>query len=1054
MSQYAQSGSAMDDAQASDGDGGFVSVNQRLQLNQLEAGEVRESLNGRMEGYWKPRKGVVAVTGPLTSGGSPLQLPFFLIGTSVAITAASVTSGVVTLTTSSAHGLTNGSAFSTSGIIYTTGTNPNNSFIATTASGTSITYPLVGGSGTYTTDATSEVLTATSKAIASSSLSANEVTIVVTAGHGLAASSVAYALISGLGFTGTDPNGVRLLTYVSSTQMKFSVTAATTAVSGSGTLSQIPINDAANVNVRASCLFSDPNSGNAESVVLALDTKAILVDLDGYAISDLDYPTNQTVSEDTDMIQAFDRVFLFRDGKQAFEWFPNGRQIESASQSGTFVVTMRIKDHGLTANDEIIVSGLTGGTPANGTFTVLSVTDKDVFTYTFTTSQTQTFVVTAGVLKAGFTLVPGGAYTQPQIFTTTGNDLSVNNGLLSITVTGNTTIAAGDTVVVYETTVPEFSAISGKSFEVLSATTTNISFIAPLGNYTQDIVSASQIATTVTAVVKGHGFVVGNSITVAGLTGVNGGTMPNGTQTVVSVSGDTFTYTAAAALTYYTIGTPLNATATSWGVGGVITITINAHGFAGNGYANISGFTGGDTILNGNHLFTRVNANQLSFVVATSTSVTYQTPILSQMTYDLVTTGATARNPTRDGQQIEFGGQFSVGGGFIHQPAPPWGVYFQRRLWVPFYYTPAGPFSAPTYTSRKITDEISVSDILDSHTFDQIANQFRITGGTTDYLVAMQGFYDDKLVVLNRNSLHLISGTTGSLEDTKVTALTNEVGCLAKKSVVMKGNAMFFLSDDGIYAVEFLNDYNLRGADEPISKNIQPYIDRINKNLAKEAVGILFDNRYYIAVALDSIAGANDASGNNTILVFNFLNKGWESIDTFGAGDFIIKNLITGSAAERNSIYAVTSLGGLHELEATETSNDSLLSAGIVTSFSINSSLTTRGYSFGNLDRKRFTDGQITMQCVNAGLGEYSISFAAEDPDNNQSIGTTTTFLDGVVLGTGAVNEDETGNIRFRLGGIRGYVGSLTLTRTIGSPKITSLKVTGSVTNRQIISQT
>jgi hypothetical protein len=270
----------------------------------------------------------------------------------------------------------------------------------------------------------------------------------------------------------------------------------------------------------------------------------------------------------------------------------------------------------------------------------------------------------------------------------------------------------------------------------------------------------------------------------------------------------------------------------------------------------------------------------------------------------------------------------------------------------------------------------------------------------------------------------------------------------------MKGNAMFFLSDDGVYAVEFLNDYNLRGADEPISKNIQPYIDRINKNLAAEAVAVLFNNRYYLAVALDSIAGANDAAGNNTILIFNFLNKAWESIDTFGAGDFIIKNLIIGSAAERDSIYAVTSLGGLHELEATESSLDSLVSAGATTTFSINSSLTTRGYALGNLDRKRFTDGQVTMQCVDGGLGEYAISFAAEDPDNNQSIGTTTTFLGGTVLGTGSAPEDETGNIRFRLGGIRGYVGSLTLTRTIGSPKVTSIKVTGSVTNRQIISQT
>ena len=806
MSQYAQSGSAMDEGQSSDGDGGFLSVNQRLQLNQLEVGEVRESLNGRMDGYWKPRKGVVARTETLTSGGSPLQLPFFLIDVAKSITAASVAAGVVTITIT---------------------------------------------------------------------------------GHGL--TGTALGRITGL-VGNVEMNGDFTLTVASVDTLTYSVAGLTSISDQTGTLSTTPINDAANVNVRASCLFSNPNSANAESVVLALDSKAILVNLNDYTTQDVKYPTAESLSGDTDMIQAFDRVFLFRDGFQAFEWFPNGRQIESASSSA-FTVTMRIKDHGLKVGDEIIVSGLTGGTPANGTFAVVSITDKDVFTYTFTTSQTQTFVVTNAILKAGFTLVPGGAYTQPQVFVSTTG--TVTAGVVSLTVSGNTTIVKGDTIVVYETNIPTFSAISGQSFEVLSATTTNISFIAPVAN-------------------------------------------------LASIPGS---------------------------------------------------------------------------------------------------------------QQIEFGGRFSVGGGFIHQPAPPWGTYFQRRLWVPFYYTPAGTFSSPTYTSRGITDEIAVSDILDSHTFDHIANQFRITGGTADYLVAMQGFYDDKLVVLNRNSLHLISGTTGSLNDTRVTALTTEVGCLAKKSVVMKGNAMFFLSDQGIYAVEFLNDYNLRGADEPISKNIQPYIDRINKNLAKDAVGVLFNNRYYLAVALDSTVGANNATGNNTILVFNFLNKGWESIDTFGANDFLIKNLIIGSAAERNSIYAVTSLGGLHELEAAESSLDNLLSSGVPTSFSINSSLTTRGYSLGNLDRKRFTDGQVTMQCVNGGRGEYAISFAAEDPDNNQPIGTTTTFLDGTVLGTGSAPEDETGNIRFRLGGIRGYLGTLTLTRTIGSPKITSIKVTGSVTNRQIISQ-
>jgi hypothetical protein len=908
MSQFAQSGSAMDDAQASDGDGGFVGINQRLQLNQLEVGEVRESLNGRMDGHWKPRRGVVARTGSLASGGRPLQLPFFLIDVAKTISNATVSGGVVTLTVT---------------------------------------------------------------------------------GHGLPIGEAAVANVSGLSGNAA-MNGNFTLTVTGANTLTYSVPTLTSISDSSGFLGGGVIIDGANADVRASCLFSDPNSGNAESVVLALGSKAILVDLDGYGTQDISYPIGKALAEDADLIQAFDRVYLFRDGEQGFEWFPNGRQIEAASQNGGNVV-VTLRNHGLSVGDSVDISGLTGGTPVNGTFLVASVPTKDTFTYSTTTdriavtgalvpdatgiyfpstpnpfpvwaktpglggeeiyydsgdsrwnllkptspgfvtwrsnvttdlnplnatgwvphlnviappatgtpvlspfTQIQTFGVTDAVLKSGFTLVPAGVYTQPQVFVTVGADGSVTDGLVSLDVTGNTTIVAGDTIVIYETDVPEFSAISGKSFEVSSATTTNISFFAPVA--------------------------------------------------------------------------------------------------------------------------------------------------------DLASLGG--------GLEVEFGGRFSVGGGFIHQPAPPWGVYFQRRLWVPFYYTPAGTFNAPTYTDREITDEISVSDILDSNTFDQIANQFRITGGTTDYLVAMKGFYDDKLVALNRNSLHLISGTAGSLADTKVTQLTTEVGCLARKSVIMKGNAMFFLSDDGVYAVEFLNDYNLRGADEPISKNIQPYIDRINKDLAAEAVGVLFNNRYYLAVALDSIAGANDAIGNNSILIFNFLNKAWESIDTFGAGDFIIKNLIIGSAAERDSIYAVTSLGGLHELEAAETSNDNLISSGLESNFLINSSLTTRGYALGNLDRKRFTDGQVTMQCVGGGLGEYEISFAAEDPDDNQPIGTTTTFLGGTVLGTGSSPEDETGNIRFRLGGVRGYVGSLTLTRTIGSPKVTSIKVTGSVTNRQIISQT
>ena len=813
MASYRSYG-GLDDQSLIDGDTGFVGINQRLQLNQLQAGEVRESLNGRMEGYWKPRKGIVERTSAFTTGGTPLQLPFYLIDSPKTIS--------------------------------------------------NVTVPVTG-----------------------------TIRITVTA-HGFAAGTTGWATISGLD---TAVNGSYLLTYYDANTLDYTVAGITSVTDTTGTLSQMPINDAANANVRASCLFSDPNTGNKEYVIIALDTVAKKVDLTDYSTTDIPYPIGQALGADTEMIQVFDKVMLFRDGQQAFEWYPNGRPVVSASQSGTTTVTMNVKDHGLLAGATVTIAGLTGGTPANGTFTVLAspAPTQDTFAYTFTTSQTVTFGVTEATMTDGFTLSPGGAYTQPQTFNIQAKDVDVVGGLVTATVTGNTTIRAGDVIVVRESATSELSGMVGNEYYVTAATTTTINWYAPIGDY-------------------------------------------------ATSSADSF----------------------------------------------------------------------------------------------------------------EFGGRFSVGSGFIHQPGAPWGVYYQRRLWVPHYYSVSGTYNAPVYTSTKIKDEIAVSDILDTHTFDQIENQFRISGGTADYVVGMHGFYEDRLIIFNRNSLHLITGTTGSLLDTRVTELTSEVGCLSRKTIVSRGNTVMFLSDDGVYAVEFLNDYNLRGADEPISKNIQPYIDRINKDYVDKSVGILYNNRYYLAVPLDSVAGANDARGNNSILVFNFLNKGWESLDTFGDSNFLIKNFIIGSADLRNNIYAVTANGGLHQLEAVDSSIDRLSvsnTGSLVVTPTINALLTTRGYDFGNMDRKRFTDAQVVMQNLAGETGEYSISFAAEDPDDSQLIGTTTDFLGGEVLAPSFANEAETAGIRCRLGGIRGYTGTMILTRTIGSPKINSIKVSGSITNRQIISQ-
>jgi len=821
MSQFRSTG-GLDDLIASDGDRGFYAVNQRLQLNQLEAGEVRESINGRMEGFWRPRKSVVSVSPVLTTGGTPLSLPFHILPSPyyLAITAVSYASNVVTIT---------------------------------------------------------------------------------VVGHGLTIGQAGNLTVSGITFTGTDNNGVKAVTAATVNTLTFPVTGVTAvALGATPRITQININDAAASDVLASCLFSDPNESNKEYIIVALETLAKKIDLSTtpYTATTIPYPVGATISSACDMIQCFDKVMLFRDGMQALEWYPNGRAVLSASQGGTTTVTVRVREHGLTAGSSVVIAGLTGGTPPNGTFTVASIVDQDTFTYIGPTSQTQTFGVTAATMTDGFTLSPGGAYTQPQTFIVTGSDVTVSSGLVTVTkaTLGNTTIFTGDVIVIYEATIPEFTSIVGKQFQVVSATATTLTFYAPVGN---------------------------------------------------------------------------------------------------------------------------------------------------------ISSGSSS-------QQLEFGGRFTEGGGFMHQPGAPWGTYFQRRLFVPFYYSQSGSYSAPVYTSRKISDEIAVSDILDTTTFDQIENQFRITGGTADYVVAMHGFYDDSLVVLNRNSIHIVRKTQGSLSDTVVEELTGEVGCLARKSVVMQANNLLFLADEGIYGLTFLNDYNLRGTEEPLSKNIQPYIDRINKNLASESVAVYFNNRYYIAVPLDSVAGGGDARGNNAVLIYNFLNKGWESLDTYGDSRFLIKNFITASAGVRNNLYAVSSNGGLHQIDAADSSADRLSVTNEDTSVvtpTINSYVTSRGYDFKTLERKRFTDAQVQMQNLSGETGEYDIAFATEDPDSAESIGTTTTFLGGQILSPSTSGEAETASIRCRIGGQRGYTGTITLTRTIGSPKIHSIQVAGSITNRQILSQ-
>jgi hypothetical protein len=627
----------------------------------------------------------------------------------------------------------------------------------------------------------------------------NEVTFTVTGTFPFVDDTLVY--VSGVSGVTPNPNGNQLITAVDITGA--TVTIALTGASGASPTGPAtlgaPIISANTNNVYGACVFSDPATSNAEYIIMALNENAVYVKLSDGSSGTLAYPTGATVTGDVDMIQAFNKVFIFRDGATAFEW--------------------------------------------------------------------------TGSLTGAFVAVDSGDYVQPLVLGTASN-AAASGGVVTITNTHN--LAAGDIVVIME---PSTSGlIEGDSYIVASVnSTTSFTFYADVGNFS--------------------------------------------------------------------------------------------------------------------------------------------------------------------GVSVVLGKRQSSGRGYSHMPCPPWAIYHQRRLWMPFNYTTTG--TGPTITDRDIRDEIVASDIFDSDTYDVLQNQFKIASGGADYIVGLQAFAEDNVLVFCRNSLHLITGVSGQLEDTVVKEITREVGCVARRSIAQIGNQIFFLSDNGVYSVDFGDLYNLRGATLPLSEAVQPLINRINGTYANKAIGVYHDNRYWLFIPLDS------SMVNNACLIYNVLNQGWESLDIVEEDGWNVIAALPAGASAINKLYTVNSFGGIHILDNREDDVDLLLlqPGGTPASYYIPSELTTRMFTAGTLDRKRFNSYDLHVESSASNASDGNIQFETENPDSS----TTLSTISGQVGAVIPVAEDA--SVRGRIGNLRGYGGQMTITPTQGRPKIRSIKIVSQLTDLPVSSK-
>jgi hypothetical protein len=380
--------------------------------------------------------------------------------------------------------------------------------------------------------------------------------------------------------------------------------------------------------------------------------------------------------------------------------------------------------------------------------------------------------------------------------------------------------------------------------------------------------------------------------------------------------------------------------------------------------------------------------------------------------------------------------------GFTHMPAPKYGVIHQRRLAVPYRFDLS---STDTVTDRKIFDEVILSRILDTDTYDQRFGQFRFNAGMADFNVGMLSFSDDKLIVFNRNSIHQVTGQ-GKVETLSNQLLTDEVGLIARNTIAQVGNQILFLSDNGVYGLTFIDRYNLRGTELPLSESIQETINRINKAAAEKSVAVYFDNRYYIAVPTDG------SPVNNTLLIYNFLNKSWESIDSvdnsnLSGSDFEFTNLlVTGSGLDKG-VYVVNTDGGIHKLETEADGIDRVITQiGSTTEETsrVKGSATTRMFTLNSIDRKKWNNFELHLESGADNVSDVSITGIAENPDSDPDIDLLTASN---YLGNN-IPKGEDVSIRARIGNKRAYGFQMKLENTLGLPSFRAIKVAGVETFR------
>lgn len=503
---------------------------------------------------------------------------------------------------------------------------------------------------------------------------------------------------------------------------------------------------------------------------------------------------------------------------------------------------------------------------------------------------------------------------------------------------------------------------------------------APIFGRPRQVTSLSRTGTTATVTAPAHGFFNGQRVRIDGADP----SAFNGLFAITYISPDQFSYTCASTITAPSAtGTITAEGMTDFGPKAITSGGITVSGTDATVHCTAHGYPVGATVrLEGS---TTPAFDGVEYLIDTVSTDSFTITVPSGTVADTTTTGRTVRrvkpaiywdgNPATNFVRADQGVP-GPGVSFRHLQSVPWATYLANRLWIP---DPAA------------RDTVAISDVLDPDLYDPFFQSFRANAGSADYLVGIHPWVEGQALIFMRRSIWLATlntsydGTndTYSIDETvsKLTLITNEVGCSARRSIQTAGNFIYFLSDSGVYRLDTKLDLKVRGDTLPLSEPIADQFADLNSTYATGAVGAWFNNRYYLALPL------GDSTYNNTLFVYNALNEQWESRDSFDS-TLQLDDLLISEYAGRRRLFASSLNGKLFLLEEHLDGDDTVTPVPGNPRIPVQSRLRTRRYAWGTNANKRLL--RATVDALVPPGGSLTLRAILTNPDRQFDIATLT----------------------------------------------------------------